>query len=634
MNNDDVAERVDESAARIPLVKAHLISEGRGGDESRTIPQTERDKIFTDAGAVEPPYDPEMLALLFEHSNSLRQNVDAYARNIDGFGYTLVPIIDLDSHDANDQIKAALAVARGDDDDNDEEPTEQEIEDARKRIARGALRERVKLTAFFENCCDELSFVSLRQRTRQDIEILGNGYWEVLRTMRGDIGEFVYVPGYTVRLMPLDTEIVEVKQRIRRPDFEFEVITKRKRFRRFVQKVREHAVYFKEFGDPRLVSCRSGKTYATPEQMAEAEPGAKPATEMLHFSIHSPRSAYGVPRWVGNMLAVLGSRQAEEVNFLYFENKSVPPMAVLVSGGRLSASSIQRLQDFIETHIKGKRNFHRILILEAEPSIGNVQTETSARMKIEMRPLLGAQHNDALFQKYDERNLDKVGQAFRLPRMLRGDIRDFNRSTALAAKHFAEEQVFQPEREEFDWIINRRILTALGARFFRFRSLAPVTRDPQVMSESVQKLMNSGALVPEDGRELAGDIFNREFKRIDREWTKLPIQLTQSGYTEEGEGMPEGENEPEENEPEEGEGMEQPAAMRKIAIMARELIELREFLREAQRHIAVVEYKQALAKGDDEVEGELEREVIRVPEAEMRRLLGDDLDESEPAGTA
>ena len=57
--------------------------------------------------------------------------------------------------------------------------------------------------------------------------------------------------------------------------------------------------------------------------------------------------------------SVLGSRQAEEVNFLYFENKSVPPLALLVSGGRLSAQSIPRIESFIENHIRGKRNFHK-----------------------------------------------------------------------------------------------------------------------------------------------------------------------------------------------------------------------------------------------------------------------------------
>ena len=57
---------------------------------------------------------------------------------------------------------------------------------------------------------------------------------------------------------------------------------------------------------------------------------------------------------------------AEEVNYLYFENKSVPPLALLVSGGRLSESAVPRIERFIEENLKGKQGFHKILILEAE----------------------------------------------------------------------------------------------------------------------------------------------------------------------------------------------------------------------------------------------------------------------------
>ena len=39
-------------------------------------------------------------------------------------------------------------------------------------------------------------------------------------------------------------------------------------------------------------------------------------------------------------------------------------------------------------------------------------------MKIEIVPLSDSQLKDALFQQYDERNFDKVGQAFRLPAAL------------------------------------------------------------------------------------------------------------------------------------------------------------------------------------------------------------------------
>jgi capsid portal protein len=216
----------------------------------------------------------------------------------------------------------------------------------------------------------------------------------------------------------------------------------------------------------------------------------------------------------------------EEVNYLYFENKSVPPLALLVSGGRLSEASVPRIERFIEENLKGKNNFHKILILEAE---GGGAASDQARAKIELRPLTDAQQQDALFQVYDERNIDKVGSAFRLPKMLRGESKDFNRATAESALRFAEDQVFQPERDEFDFLMNRRLLADMGIRFWRFRSQTPVTRDPERMTQMVEKLVRVGVLTPEEGRVLAGDIFNREFRRIGDDWTKRPITLTLAG---------------------------------------------------------------------------------------------------------
>jgi hypothetical protein len=35
-------------------------------------------------------------------------------------------------------------------------------------------------------------------------------------------------------------------------------------------------------------------------------------------------------------------------------------------------------------------------------------------------------------------------------------------------------QVFQPEREEFDFVVNRKLLNDMGIRFWRFRSNSPV----------------------------------------------------------------------------------------------------------------------------------------------------------------
>jgi PBSX family phage portal protein len=339
-----------------------------------------------------------------------------------------------------------------------------------------------------------------------------------------------------VRLLPDERGHVEVRQKIKRAPLSFEEILVQKRFRRYVQVFEGSKTFFKEFGDPRVMSSATGRYYrdeaalVAEESEGDGSPPPRPATEVIHFSVRSPRTPYGIPRWIGNLLAVLGSRQAEEVNFLYFENKSVPPLACLVSGGRLSASSTERLETFIENRIKGRANFHKILVIEGEQSATSLDN-AGARMRIELVPLTMAQHSDALFQVYDERNIDKVGMAFRLPRLLRGDIRDFNRATAEAALEFAETQVFAPERQAFDWLMNRLILSELGVKFWEFRSNAPTTRNPIDLAEIISKLVVNGILTPEEARDLAKGIFNRDLKKIDEIWTRIPPGLVRAGIT-------------------------------------------------------------------------------------------------------
>ena len=193
---------------------------------------------------------------------------------------------------------------------------------------------------------------------------------------------------------------------------------------------------------------------------------------------------------------MLGSRQMEEVNYLYFENKSVPPLALLISGGRLSESSVPRIERFIEENLKGKANFHKMLILEAEGG-----GRARHRAKIELRPLTDAQQQDALFQVYDERNIDKVGGAFRLPEAAAG------REQGLQPRHGAVSAALRrgsglPARARRVRLPHQPSSCSpdMGIRFWRFRSQTPVTRDPERMTTMVEKLVRVGVLTPEEGR--------------------------------------------------------------------------------------------------------------------------------------
>lgn len=543
-------EEVDETITDgDTVIKAHFIGAGGGlkiGTSNRDEAEGQQVGVLTKAGdLLTHPYDPEKLGRIFENSNSLRPNIDAYATNIDGFGYTLVPVLDLDSADADKKLADALwlkklAEANGaetpalDEEEIEEEaakipasdgaqtPKKRELKAFRKQVERDMRIEKANLETFFKFCCYETSFIGLRKRTRNDLEITGNGYWEVVRNLDGKVIEFVYMPAWTMHLSRVDGDWTQVSEKVKDSPISYAKVETRRRFRRFAQVIDGSTTYFKEFGDPRTISTLTGKAYASPEVMAEREPEARPATEIVHFKVPTPLSPYGVPRWIGVLLPVLGSRQAEEINYLYFDNKSVPPMALLVSGGKMSQSSIPRIQNFIKEQIKGKKNFHSILILEAE---SNDSTAATGKVRIELKPLTGAQMKDELFGQYDERNADKVGSSFRLPRILRGDVRDFNKATAEAALMFAEMQVFQPERDEFDHWINRKLLSELGVRYWTFRSNAPVSRDPVVVAEAIRKLTNAGILTPNEVRPIASELFQREFTKIDDDWGNMPLQV-------------------------------------------------------------------------------------------------------------
>jgi hypothetical protein len=99
-------------------------------------------------------------------------------------------------------------------------------------------------------------------------------------------------------------------------------------------------------------------------------------------------------------------------------------------------------------------------------------------------------------------------------------------------------QVFEPERQDFDFIINRKILSHLKVRFWRFVSLAPVMRDPMAMSEIIKNLMNANVLLPSEARQLAGDVFNREFRTIKAPWVTQPPAFTIAGIPPQGEEGP------------------------------------------------------------------------------------------------
>lgn len=97
-------------------------------------------------------------------------------------------------------------------------------------------------------------------------------------------------------------------------------------------------------------------------------------------------------------------------------------------------------------------------------------------------------------------------------------------NTSYAALDFAERQVFEPERQDFDYWVNRYVLPPLGIKHWRLKSNGPMLRDPEALSKMIHDL--GDVLTPNTALELAQDVFGRRFGRIDAEWGDKPLKLT------------------------------------------------------------------------------------------------------------
>ena len=489
---------------------------------------------FGMVGALEPPYLPDAMNEIAEASSTLPQSIAAMRTNIEGFGFHLDPVINPDNDDAAEKIKSVLIIEKGMQSGWKAEylgqgrtsldPTPEEIQERKLRIKAEMAIEKARIEAFFESCTVDYSFTQLRGKKRTDEETTGNGYWEIVRDQNGFPSLFFYIPSFSVRLMPLDSYPTQVVWPRKSTPISYMAQPILKSFRRFVQIHETQQRFFKQYGDPRVVSSKSGQIFNTVQDLLAHDASDRPATEILHFALNNERGAYGMPRYTGALMAVMGTTAAEEVNYLYFDNKSVPPMALLVSGAHVKPGAVKRIEDYIENSLKGRQHFHKMLIIEAEafPTPG----VHSSNVRMHLMPLTSAQQRDGLFLQYIEQNTDRVGQAFRLPRILRGDIRDFNRATGEAALRFAEHQVFQPERQIFDDVMNLQIFPAMGWKYWKFASNSPIASDPQTMSTIIQGLTVAGILTPAEAREMIEQVLNKNLQKIDSEWVNQPLTLT------------------------------------------------------------------------------------------------------------
>ncbi len=310
----------------------------------------------------------------------------------------------------------------------------------------------------------------------RDRETYGISYCEVIRNQAQEVVELQFI---------IDTPSIDMTYPLQPfVDMEYSykgtVISRKKKFRKFRQNIGGKTVYFKEFGDPRIMDKRNGKYIG---ENGEAVGIDDQANEIIEFRIGS--MPYGEVRWIGQVLTVDGNRRAEVLNNNYFRRGRHTPLMILVKGGTLSDSAFSKLQEYMD-NIEGEIGQHSFLVLETDTLETTAAFAEQKQPEVEIKDMAAILQKDELFQEYQENGRKKTQSAFLLPDLYVGYTTDFNRATAQTAMEVTEKQVFQPERASLAWTVNQKLLNGYRFRYVEAQFDAPDITNP----DDIQKMLN------------------------------------------------------------------------------------------------------------------------------------------------
>ena len=346
-------------------------------------------------------------------------------------------------------------------------------------------------------------------------EIYGISYIEVIRNFEGTVSQIEFI-----RDVPSIKKSIELEPAVEIEYFYKGNPVKRvKRFRKYKQEKNGKTIYFKEFGDPRIMDRRDGEDLNEGESLDIN----LQANEILEFAIGT--DDYGKVRWLGQVLGIDGARKAESLNNRYFVDGRHTPLAIIVRGGTLSEKSFEKMQQYMND-IKGENGQHAFLLLEVEDTENTTAFETNNKPDVELKDLASILQKDELFQEYLNNSRRKVQSSFRLPDLYVGYTTDFNRATAQTAMEITEEQVFQPERKSLAWAINNKLLND-----YRFKYVEVYFKEPDISNpDDLVKILNicerAGGLTPNKAKQIALSSIGEVSEDYEDDWGNMPLAYT------------------------------------------------------------------------------------------------------------
>jgi PBSX family phage portal protein len=412
------------------LDSAYSVSRGIDGARSKEInPGTVFRNGYGMFDVITPPWNLYELANFYDTSFANHAAIDAKVENIVGLGY--------DFH-VSDRTMMAIEA-----NDNDS---------ARDKARRRIERMKIEMRDWIENLNDEESFTNVMMKVLTDYESTGNGYLEIGRTIRGEIGYIGHIPATTMRVRRLKDGYVQI--------------------------IGHKVVYFRNFGANNINPIT----------------GDPRPNEIIHFKQYSPLNTYyGIPDIMSAVSSLHGDQLASQYNIDYFSNKAVPRYVVTLKGAKLSSEAEDKLFRFLQTNLKGQS--HRTLYI---PLPGDTDQN---KVEFEMKPIENGVQ-EASFNEYRLRNRDDILIAHQVPLSKIGGSDASNIAASIAQDRTFKEQVARPMQRNIEKFIGRIIREKTDILELKFNELT--LTDEVTQSQILERYVKTQIMVPNEAREALG----------------------------------------------------------------------------------------------------------------------------------
>ena len=424
----DKANRATPSDAYLDSARADQV--GISGAKSKEInPGTVYRNGYGLFDVITPPWNVYELANYYDTSFANHAAIDAKVENTVGLGYDFEvspsTMLRLESNKDTDQVNRA-----------------------RNRIERA----KIELHEWLESLNSDDSFTTTMVKVYTDLQAVGNGYLEVGRTTRGEIGYIGHIPATTMRIRRLKDGYVQI--------------------------IGNKVVYFRNFG------AKNSNPISTDPR----------PNEIIHFKQYSPLNTfYGVPDIMSAINSLHGDQLASQYNIDYFSNKAVPRYVVTLKGARLSADAEDKMFRFLQTSLKGQS--HRTLYI---PLPGDSDTN---KVEFKMEPIENGVQEGS-FERYRNQNRDDILVAHQVPLSKIGGGDSGSIAAALAQDRTFKEQVARPAQKELEKTLNKIIKEKTDVLVLKFKELT--LTDEIAQSQILERYVKAQVMLPNEARSALG----------------------------------------------------------------------------------------------------------------------------------